>query len=145
MSERRYLKPPWMQRHVANRLVPLFRRSLISKLSVRGRRSGRWHTVPVAVLDHQGERYLVSYRGESDWVRNLRVARGGRLRKKGRMEEIAVVEVPVAERAPLLEAYRARFGKMPTVAAVLDALPEPAHHPIFRITAAARPRSGRSR
>jgi deazaflavin-dependent oxidoreductase (nitroreductase family) len=136
MSDRRYLKPPWMQRHVANRLVPLFRRSLISKLSVRGRRSGRWHTVPVAVLEHEGERYLVSYRGESDWARNLRAAGGGRLRGQGRVEEVAVVEVPVAERAPLLEEYRARFGKMPTVAGVLDALPDPADHPIFRVTVA---------
>jgi hypothetical protein len=59
---RRYLRPPWMQRHVANRLVPVFRPSLIAKLSVRGRKSGRWRTVPVVVLEHDGERYLVSYR-----------------------------------------------------------------------------------
>jgi hypothetical protein len=31
----RYLKPPWMQRHVGNRMAPLFRPSLISKPSVR--------------------------------------------------------------------------------------------------------------
>jgi hypothetical protein len=66
VSDRRYLKPPWMQRHVGNRLAPRFRPSLISKLSVPGRRSGRTRTVPVAVLEHEGERYLVSYRGESD-------------------------------------------------------------------------------
>lgn len=139
MSDRPYLKPPWMQRHVGNRLAPFFRRSLISKLSVRGRRSGRWQTVPVAVLEHAGERYLVSYRGESDWARNLRASRAGRLSKQGRVEEIAVVEVPVPERAPLLDAYRARFGKLPTVAGVLDALPDPADHPIFRITPAGTP------
>ncbi len=123
-----------MQRHVGNRLAPLFRRALISKLSVRGRRSGRWHTVPVAVLAHEGERYLVSYRGESDWARNLRASRHARLTRRGRVEEIAVVEDPIAERAALLELYSARYGKMPTVAAVLRALPDPADHPIFRIT-----------
>ena len=32
---------------------------------------------------------------------------------------------------PLLEVYRERFGSMPTVSSVLDALPEPADHPIF--------------
>ena len=33
MSDRRYLKPPWGQRHIANRLVPLFRSSIVSKLT----------------------------------------------------------------------------------------------------------------
>jgi hypothetical protein len=54
MGERRYLKPPWMQRHVGNRVAPFSRRALLSKLSVPGRRTGRWHTVPVAVLEHEG-------------------------------------------------------------------------------------------
>jgi deazaflavin-dependent oxidoreductase (nitroreductase family) len=134
MSERRYLKPPWMQRHVGNRLAPLFRGAMISKLSMPGRSSGRWRTVPIVVLEHAGERYLVSYRGESDWARNLRAARRGRLAKQGRVEEIDVVEVAVAERAALLEIYSARYGRMPTVAATLRALPDPADHPIFRIT-----------
>jgi hypothetical protein len=60
VRDRRYLKPPWMRRHVGNRIAPLFRPSLLWKLSVPGRRSGRWHTLPIAVLDHHGERYLVS-------------------------------------------------------------------------------------
>ena len=135
MSDRSYLKPPWMQRHVGNRLSVLFRPSLISKLSVRGRSSGRWHTTPVAVLDHDERRYLVSYRGASDWARNLQTSHTGRLTQRGRTEEITVVEVPVAERAGLLEVYRARYGKMPTVGEVLRALPDPADHPIFQITA----------
>jgi deazaflavin-dependent oxidoreductase (nitroreductase family) len=139
VSDRRYLKPSWMQRHVGNRLAPLFNRSLLSKLSVRGRRSGGWHTVPVAVLEHEGERYLVSYRGESDWARNLRASRAARLKGQRGVEDIAVAEVPVSERAPLLEAYRACFGKMPTVAGVLDALPDPADHPMFRVVAASMP------
>jgi deazaflavin-dependent oxidoreductase (nitroreductase family) len=135
VSERRYLKPPWMQRHVGNRLAPLFRRSLLSNLSVRGRRTGRWHTVPVAVLEHEGERYLVSYRGESDWALNLRASHRARLSHRGSVEEITVVEVPVGERAALLEVYSARYGKLPTVAGVLRALPDPADHPIFRLGA----------
>ena len=146
MSERRYFKPPWMQRHVGNRLAPLFRRSLLSKLSVRGRRSGRWHTVPVAVLEHEGERYLVSYRGESDWALNLRASHRGRLSQRGRVEQITAVEVPVGERPALLEVYSARYGKLPTVVRVLRALPDPADHPIFRLTASdeSGTRTGRS-
>jgi deazaflavin-dependent oxidoreductase (nitroreductase family) len=133
MTERRYLRPPWMQRHIGNRMAWLFGRSRLSKLSVVGRRSGRWRTTPVAVLDYEGERYLVSYRGESEWVQNLRASRRARLRHKGEVEEIAVSEVPVGERAPMLEVYAARYSKFPTVADVLRALPDPADHPIFRI------------
>ena len=44
------------------------------------------------------------------------------------------MEVSANERAPLLDVFRDRYGKMPTVGAVLRALPDPADHPIFRIT-----------
>ncbi len=40
----------------------------------------------------------------------------------------------MAGRALLLAAYGERYGKMPTVGPVLRALPDPADHPIFRIT-----------
>jgi len=129
-----------MQRNVGNRLAPMFRPSLVWKLSVPGRRTGRWHTLPIVVLDHNSERYLVSVRGQSDWALDLQAAHGGRLTKRGHVEEITVVEVPVPDRAPLIEAYLARYGTMPTVAATLRALPDPADHPTFRITAAAKPR-----
>ena len=133
-SERSYLKPPWMQRHVGNRMAWLFGRSRLSKLSVIGRRSGHWRTTPVAVLDYDGQRYLVSYRGESESVRNLRASGGrGRLKHKGQVEEITVTEVPIADRPPLLEVYSERYGKFPTVADVVRALPDPADHPTFRI------------
>jgi deazaflavin-dependent oxidoreductase (nitroreductase family) len=136
VNERRYIKPPWMQRHVGNRMSVLFRPSLISKLSVRGRRSGRWHTTPVAVLEHDGERYLVSYRGASDWARNLEASHHARLTQRDRVEDIEVADVPVVERPGLLQVYSDRYGKMPTVASTLRALSDPADHPTFRITAA---------
>lgn len=135
MTDRTYLKPPWMQRHVGNRLAPLFGRSMVSKLSVRGRKSGRWLTVPVAVLEHEGERYLVSYRGLSDWALNLRAAPECRVTSRGRTEELLAEEVPEAERPPLMVAYREKYGSMPTVSQVLTALPDPADHPVFRLRA----------
>lgn len=142
MNRRRYLKPPLMQRHIGNRLAPLFRPSLVCKLSVPGRRSGRWHTLPIVVLDHDGGRYLVSVRGESDWVLDLHASHSGRLSNRGRAEEISVSEVPVPDRVPLIAAYAARYGKMPHVAATLRALPDPADHPIFRIVAPHRAAPG---
>ena len=132
-----------MQRHVGNRMAWLFARSRLSKLSVIGRRTGRSRTTPVAVLAHERQRYLVSYRGESEWVRNLRAAGGrARLEHRGRVEEITVTEVPISERAPLLAAYTERYGRFPTVAGVLRALPDPADHPTFRIES--RPRSSQT-
>ncbi len=40
-------------------------------LEVRGRRSGRIHRVPIAVVTLAGRRYLVSPTRERNWVRNL--------------------------------------------------------------------------
>jgi deazaflavin-dependent oxidoreductase (nitroreductase family) len=128
-----------MQRQVGNRLAPLFRPSLIAKLSVRGRRSGRWRTVPIAIFEHEGGRYLISYRGASDWALNLAASRTGRLKTKAGIEEITVEEVPVDERPPLLARYTETFGKMPGVAAVLRALPDPADHPTFGSPRRVRP------
>jgi deazaflavin-dependent oxidoreductase (nitroreductase family) len=102
-------------------------------LSVRGRTTGRWRSVPVAVLDHDGRRYLIAPRGHTEWSRNLRAAGGGRLTRKGRVEEFTAVEVPEAERAPLIEVYLERFGRFPRVADTFRQLPDPADHPTFRI------------
>jgi hypothetical protein len=51
---------------------------------------------------------------------------------------LAVTEVPVAERPPLLSAYKREYGRMPTVAAVLRELPDSADHPVFRIVTTGR-------
>ncbi|MBK6011023.1 nitroreductase/quinone reductase family protein [Streptomyces sp. MBT53] len=128
-----YLPPPWGARVIGNRMAKLFARSVLSTLSVRGRTSGRWRSVPVAVLDHDGERYLIAPRGNTEWSRNLRAANSGRLRRKGRGEEFEAVEVPVAERAPLIQVYLEQFGRFPTVAETFRQLPDPADHPTFRI------------
>ncbi len=45
-------------------------------LEVKGRRSGVVRSNPVTWVEHEGERYLVSPRGESEWVRNVRAAGG---------------------------------------------------------------------
>ncbi|MFI0977505.1 nitroreductase/quinone reductase family protein [Streptomyces sp. NPDC021093] len=114
-------------------MARLFARSVLSTLSVRGRRSGRWRSVPVAVLDHGEERYLIAPRGNTEWSRNLRTAGSGRLDRRGRAEEFDAVEVPVAERPPLIAVYLERFGRFPTVAETFRRLPDPADHPTFRI------------
>src|SRR3990170_841340 len=64
-------------------------------LEVKGRRSGRVYSNAITWVEVDSQRYLVSPRGESEWVRNARAARGeGVIRHRGRrqvhLEEIAI-------------------------------------------------------
>jgi deazaflavin-dependent oxidoreductase (nitroreductase family) len=78
-------------------------------LEVRGRRSGRLHATPVDVLEHDGRRFLVAGRGETQWVRNARASGSVVLRKGGRREEFRVRELSDAEKPEPLKAYLDRF------------------------------------
>ncbi len=75
-------------------------------IEVRGRRTGRAHSFPVVIAEHQGERYLVSMLGEkANWVANVR-ADGGRavIIRRGR-HPVRLEEVPVESRPPILKRY----------------------------------------
>jgi deazaflavin-dependent oxidoreductase (nitroreductase family) len=74
-------------------------------LEVRGRTSGEMRSTVVNLLTVEGERYLVAPRGETQWVRNVRVARTGRLRLGRRVEPFRAVELTDAEKPPVLRAY----------------------------------------
>ena len=132
----RYLKPNWILSRVANPII--MRLGVATTLAVRGRKTGSWRTVPVNVLEVDGHRYLVAPRGETEWVRNLRAAGGGELRRRGSVEPFRAVEVPATEKPRLIELYRQRWGKQ--TAGQFAALPYPADHPVFRIEA--QPRDG---
>jgi deazaflavin-dependent oxidoreductase (nitroreductase family) len=97
-----YLKPPWAARTIGARMARLFRPSVVTVLSVPGRRTGRWRSASVAVLEYEQQRYLLSAYGDTEWSRNLRSAGRCRLSGRGRTETVDVVEVPVHDRAPLI-------------------------------------------
>lgn len=78
-------------------------------LAVRGRKTGEWRTTPVNLLTFQGERYLVAPRGETQWVRNIRVSGGGELRIGRRAEPFTVSEVADADKPAILRAYLTRW------------------------------------
>lgn len=78
-------------------------------LAVRGRVSGQWRTTPVNVLTLDGERYLVAPRGQTQWVRNLRVAGGGELRLGRRAERFTATELADDEKPAVLRAYLKRW------------------------------------
>jgi deazaflavin-dependent oxidoreductase (nitroreductase family) len=106
----RFQEPGWFTKHVFNPIVAGLTRLGISLagsrvLEVRGRKSGEWRRTPVNLLKFQGDRYLVSPRGNTQWVRNMRVSGEGRLVVGRRVEEFTATEVPEDERPPLLRAY----------------------------------------
>ncbi|MET0862297.1 MAG: nitroreductase family deazaflavin-dependent oxidoreductase [Microbacterium sp.] len=74
-------------------------------LSVQGRKSGEWRSTPVNPLRVDGVRYLVSPRGHTQWVRNIRVSGRGRLATGRRTEEISAIEIGDDEKPPILRAY----------------------------------------
>ncbi|MFF7163643.1 nitroreductase family deazaflavin-dependent oxidoreductase [Streptomyces sp. NPDC008086] len=113
-----------------------------AEMSVRGRRSGRMQRIPVNPHSHDGARYLVSARGHSQWVRNMRAAGGGELRVGRRVRAFSAVELPDEEKLPILRTYLEKWGwevdqyfngvtakssDEEIVAAAQD-------HPVFRIT-----------
>jgi len=112
-NEPRYVRPG-RSTNVFNEAVAAMTRAGISIwgsriLAVRGRKSGEWRTTPVNPLMLNGERYLVAPRGETQWVRNMRVARGGELRVGRRAEPFTVTELADADKPPVLRAYLKRW------------------------------------
>lgn len=110
-----YQKPDWFTKHVFNNLVALLTTLGISAwgsrlLRVRGRKSGRWYETPVNLLTHEGRRYLVAPRGETQWVRNVRASSSGELRVGRRRETIRVRELSDSEKLPIVRAYLRKWA-----------------------------------
>ncbi|GAA1324267.1 nitroreductase family deazaflavin-dependent oxidoreductase [Streptomyces sanglieri] len=114
-----------------------------AEMSVRGRKSGQMQRVPVNPHTHEGAQYLVSARGHSQWVRNMRAAGGGELRVGRKVREFTAVEIPDDEQKSLIiRAYLERWGWQvndyfqgvtaeSSDAELLAACPD---HPVFRIS-----------
>jgi deazaflavin-dependent oxidoreductase (nitroreductase family) len=109
-----YQEPGWFTRNVFNRAVAGLTSMGVSVLgsrilAVRGRKSGEWRTTPVNLLVIDGQRYLVSPRGQTQWVRNLRVSHQGELRLGRRAEPFTATEVPDDDKPAILRAYLTRW------------------------------------
>jgi deazaflavin-dependent oxidoreductase (nitroreductase family) len=105
-----YQRPGWFTTNVLNRIVAAATRLGLSVygsrvLEVKGRTSGEWRSTPVNLLRYEGGEYLVSPRGQTQWVKNLRVSGEGRLRVGNRTQPFTAVEVTGDEKPPLLRAY----------------------------------------
>ncbi|HMO53861.1 MAG TPA: nitroreductase/quinone reductase family protein [Tepidiformaceae bacterium] len=142
-----YLKPDFATRNLFNPAIAFVTGTLgVSMrgsriLAVRGRKSGEWRTTPVNPLTLDGQRYLVAPRGDTHWVRNIRVSGEGELRKGRGKEAIRVVEVADEEKVPILRAYlkawametKKFFGLAGPDVTDEEISAIAANHPVFRI------------
>lgn len=113
-----------------------------AELSVAGRKSGKPQRIPVNPHTYEGAQYLVSARGHSQWVRNMRAAGGGELRVGRKIRRFTAVELPDPEKLPLLRSYLEKWGwevnqyfqgvtARSSDEEIIAAAPD---HPVFRIT-----------
>jgi deazaflavin-dependent oxidoreductase (nitroreductase family) len=147
-----YRAPGWFTRNVFNRAVARLTRMGVSVLGsrvleTRGRQSGLPRRTPVNLLTVDGHDYLVSPRGNGQWVRNVRADDGrltlilGRRRQAYTAREL---DADDARTAQLLRAYLQRWkaevgvffdgtGPDSSDAELAAIAPK---HPIFELTAA---------
>jgi deazaflavin-dependent oxidoreductase (nitroreductase family) len=119
----RYRPPPRLYQRLQRRLGPfMISRGIGPKdvvvLEVPGRRSGKIRRNALVKPSHNGNEYLVALAGESEWVRNVRAADGHVVIGRRERRAARLVEVPPAERPPILRAYLLRWGRQPNSAAV---------------------------
>ena len=108
-------------------------------LTVQGRKSGKFYSTPVTLVEEGSDRWLVSPYGEVNWVRNARVARQVRLSRGGRSETVDIIELNPEESAAVLKKY---LTQVRIVQPYFDVRPESPmeafiaeapRHPVFRI------------
>ncbi|MFF7451700.1 MULTISPECIES: nitroreductase family deazaflavin-dependent oxidoreductase [unclassified Streptomyces] len=114
----------------------------MAEMSVRGRKSGKMQRIPVNPHTYDGAQYLVSARGHSQWVRNMRVAGGGELRVGRKVRQFTAVELADDEKPAILRTYLEKWGwevnqyfqgvtAKSSDEEIVAAAPD---HPVFRIT-----------
>ena len=108
-------------------------------LSVPGRKSGKIHTVPIRLIEQDGQRWLVAPYGPVNWVLNARAAGQVTLSPGRTSETVTIVELNPKESAPVLKEY---LKQAPAVKPYFDVTPaspleafeaEAPRHPVFRV------------
>ena len=114
----------------------------VAILTVPGRRSGAPVQVTLFPVELDRTWYLLSQYGVTEWVRNLRAAGRGELRRKGRTETFTATEVDGDERDRVIAAFHAKTPK--PFSRDFDQRPSAADHPTFRMEPT-RQRAGEAR
>jgi deazaflavin-dependent oxidoreductase (nitroreductase family) len=143
-----YRKPGAVTRRLMNPLLVMAMRTGVSiwggrVLEVRGRKSGEVRRTPVNLLNYGGRQYLVSPRGDAQWVRNVRADDGRLVLVLGRRrEERVATELSDDEKPPVLRAYLKRwkmevgvfFGGVSATSSDAELLRVAPHHPVFALS-----------
>jgi hypothetical protein len=79
-------------------------------LLVPGRKSGKLHETPVALLSVGGQRYIVSMPW-AGWVRNARISGWGILKLGKQTERVRLTELDLEERVPIVRAFPAQLPR----------------------------------
>jgi hypothetical protein len=123
-----YLKPPWFTRAIFNKVAMATGIGSSETLTVTRRITKQPQQIPVVVPEVDGVKYLVSTRGETGWVKNVRAIPDVMV---GDQKYVAT-EIPVEQRAPILAVYKRKAGKV--VDGYWRQLPDDADHPVFALT-----------
>ena len=103
-----HTKLPWWLKPANRIIIALYRLGWAFGtwyvLSVPGRKTGKLRSTPVSVLVVDSRRYIVTG-FETNWVKNVRAAGRGFLTRGGKKERVALVELPVEERPPILREF----------------------------------------
>jgi deazaflavin-dependent oxidoreductase (nitroreductase family) len=145
-SDARYVQPGHAT-ELFNRAVAALTRLGLSVwgsrvLRVRGRTTGEWRSTPVNLLRHDGAEYLVAPRGNTQWVRNLRVRGRGELVVGRRVRRFRATELADVDKPAVLRAYLRRwkfevgvfFSGVGPDASDEELLRIAPGYPVFRIT-----------
>jgi deazaflavin-dependent oxidoreductase (nitroreductase family) len=125
-TDKKNLRPPVILSKIINPFIVKF--GLLSVLTVKGRKSGKWIKVPITPVEYKDETYLVAPRGETQWVRNLRKNPNGELTIKGKTREFTATEISGKLQTEVVTIYQ---QKVPAVKSQFATLPNPKDHPTF--------------
>ena len=138
LGHRLFLAVTWIFKGLLRLGVPLGPMVL---LTVRGRKSGQLRTTPVDLFEGKAHSFLVStHRQESsNWVRNLRAAREGEIRRGHRRWTFTAEELPPEAAGKVLKEVLAPRLALPLRGFVLRrTFPVPPDAPQSEFVAAAK-------
>jgi hypothetical protein len=139
---KRYIKPSWFFARIFNRIALATGAVNSEPMTVIKRRTKFPQTIPMTPVDVGGVKYVVSVRGETEWVKNVRANPHIKLTKSGATDYVAT-EMPIEARKRILEAYKATASK--ATHRLFRQLPEDADHPVFALTPLVQPSGKMSR
>lgn len=117
----------------------------LTLLSVRGHKSGKISTIPVALVEQGNASFLVAAFGEVSWVRNLRAAGLAQFTRRRCTEVSGVVELEAREAAPILKQFLTSYHLVPFIPPYFDVTPQSTLADAEDILSSQSPRQSRTR